>query len=228
MCADTADEFGAGSCREKDGVTDVIDGKTNGNSNLFEVHTDERTTDIETCVCADLFNSNRIFEMCVCRGSEGAACLGLRNNVDDICKGNCRFFDDDRAVQMFAALCRDEDSLGGKYARKSLKDGFRGFGAGGASDLVTANLAGGTADDDDIAFFQLGDFANIVCRLRGLISDFIQYHFYNLTFVGYNISYFTARAFDFQVFFDNFGDFKKNNGNPLTYRNLYDIIMIST
>jgi hypothetical protein len=39
---------------------------------------------------------------------------------------------------------------------------------------MTANLAGGAADDDDIALFQLGDLANIVCRLRGLISDFIQ------------------------------------------------------
>ena len=174
MCADTADEFGAGSCREKDGVTDVIDGKTNGNGNLFEVHTDERAADIETCVCADLLNGNGIFEMCVCRGSEGTACLGLGNNVNDICEGNCCFFDDDRAVQMFAALGCDEDSLGGKYARKSFEDSFCGFGAGSASDLMTANLAGGTADDDDVAFFQLGNFANIVCRLRGLISDFIQ------------------------------------------------------
>ena len=56
MCADTADEFGTGSCREKDGVTDVVDGEADGNGNLFEVHTDKRKAYINSRIRFYFFN----------------------------------------------------------------------------------------------------------------------------------------------------------------------------
>ena len=94
MRADTADEFGACSCRQKDGSADMIEGKTNGNGDLFEVHTDERTADIKSCVGADLLYRDGVFKMSISRGRKRAACLGLGNDVNDVCKGNSGFFNE--------------------------------------------------------------------------------------------------------------------------------------
>ena len=118
-CADAADAFCTGARRKKDRLTNVFDGKTNGNGNLFEVHADERAANIKTRICFDLLHSHRTLEVCVSRGGKGAACLGLGNNVHDLSKRNCFLFHDDRAVEMLTALRRDVNALFVKYRGKT-------------------------------------------------------------------------------------------------------------
>ena len=79
-----ADKFGAHSGGEQDRLADVILTKADGNSHHFQVHTDQRAANVQPGVCPDLLHRHRMGEGMIGGGGKGTACLGLRDDVDDL------------------------------------------------------------------------------------------------------------------------------------------------
>ena len=84
-------------------------------------------------------------------GGEGAAGFWLRYHIDDLAERHCLPLYDDGAVQMFAALRREENAgflCGFVYSRE---DGLCYLKIGVAADSVSAHFAGRTPDHKDLS-----------------------------------------------------------------------------
>ena len=89
---------------------------------------------------------------------KGAAGFRLRHDVHDFCVRDGFMFNDNRAVQVLAALGGNVDALCAENALEPFVDGFPDLGDGVAADLVAQGFAGAAADDYNIAFFEMRRF----------------------------------------------------------------------
>ena len=89
----------------------MVDGKPDRDGYPFQVHADERTTDVQTSFRLNGFDKDRMGKIFICCGRKGAARFGLWNSVDDLkamSRGIGRLHDK-RAIQMLAALSRKKN-----------------------------------------------------------------------------------------------------------------------
>ena len=119
---------------------------------MFELHPNQGIADIHARVRLDLLDGYRTFGVFVDGHREGTARVRLRYNVDNLgSRQEGFFFDDDRAVQMLAALRGKVDSLRFQYARHAFVDGCRRVDIRAFADPQSHHFTGAAADDQNVA-----------------------------------------------------------------------------
>ena len=81
------------------------------------------------------------------------------------------FFEDQRPVQVFAALSGEINPPLLQQGIDPVEHGLRRLQAAALADDVAEDLAGGAAHHEQAAFFQLRDFQQLFCRRPRLIFD---------------------------------------------------------
>ena len=104
MCTFAADKLRAGACGNQDCLADMRLLHMDRNRNFFQMHADKSTADVEAGVRLDMLDGDCMFKGSVAGRCERATSLGLRNHVHDFSAWDCGMFNDNRTVQVFAAL----------------------------------------------------------------------------------------------------------------------------
>ena len=121
-------------------LSDMIVDKSYRNRHLFQVHTDERSTDINTCIRLDFFHCHRIAKCLVSSCRKRTACLWLRNYIYNLCKRNRFPLYNDRSVQVFTALRRNINALSACCLVNALERSLCNIQIGVRSYLVSSDL----------------------------------------------------------------------------------------
>lgn len=172
----SADELRTGAGAGDGCVTDL--GKTNSdrNSNCLKVHSDESKTDVYTCVSRNAFNCRRGIELSpdLCR--PGATRVGMWHNADlgKVILLKALVLDDQRAVEMLAALRGEVYSLFVKNGLYSREDSLGSFRRGILAYSSAGNLGGRAADDEDIALLKIRLGKKIGKNDFRLVLDFVE------------------------------------------------------
>lgn len=124
-----ADEFRTCPCSRNDCVADSVVCQTNGNRNLFKMHSYHRQSDVDSCVGSDVFKRNGVCRGIVASRGKRTACLRKRNNIYGVRISRCGTLRNYRTVQMLAALCGDKDLVFVTRFFYSVKKSLRCFGA---------------------------------------------------------------------------------------------------
>ena len=181
MGAFTTDEFGACTCGNQDCLPDMRLGHVQRDSDLFEVHADKGPADIEAGIGLDMLDCNSVLKCTVAGCCKRATRLGLRHNVHDFCVWLRGMFDDDGAVQVFAALCRDVDAERLEHGREPFKNRLADFGHGMAPDVVTEGRTRAATDYDDFACSQVRFFneffSGVLCVVTNLFNKVLVVYF---------------------------------------------------
>lgn len=157
-------------------LADRVNGNAQRNNNRVDMHADERAADIDAGFRfgLDILDQNRMVERLVGDGAERATrMIGLRDCVDLIEAIMFKAFllDDQRAVQMLAALCGEEDPRRLQYRLGAFEQVRRHIHGRMGADLLAEHLAGRASDDENIAGGQMRRLKDFARRLRGLLSD---------------------------------------------------------
>ena len=153
----------------------MIHAQTQRDGDLLQVHPDERPADVQPGVRTDVFDRDGIGEGVIGGRCEGAARLGLRHDIDDVHTGDRRALRDQRAVQMLAALRREEDPAGLQLRVNRVKNDVCHFGTGVRADAAAADLTGGAADDHELPLVQFCFFTQQRGGLRCLLPQLVKH-----------------------------------------------------
>ena len=141
-----ADELGADTGGQHDGLTNVVLLETDGDGHLLQMHADQRAADVEARIGLDLLQRHGMAEAVIGGGGKGAAGLRLGHYIDDFPVGDSLMLHNQGAVQMLTALSGDVNAHGSKYAAQSLKDSVCHLGCGPAAHIVSHYFAGGASN----------------------------------------------------------------------------------
>ena len=136
------DILGSGSCAQYDGFSDVIQTGAHRHSNPPQIHTDQRSTNIQTGISLDGFHGNWILKSVP--GSDGHAFTSMRlwHHIDNlIALGfGCGTFHDQRTVQLFASLYSQIDTLALKGGIDAFKRCLRCIHRRTSANLLSDNF----------------------------------------------------------------------------------------
>ena len=167
----SADEFRARARRNQNSLANMRLLHVYGDGDFFQVHADERSTDVEPRVCLDMLDSDRMLEGAVAGCRKRTARLGLRNNVHDFGIGDCLALDDDGAVQVLATLRRDIDSLRLEYGLQPFENRLADFGYGMTTDVASERGARAASDDHDVARRETSFFYKFLSGVHRVVTN---------------------------------------------------------
>ena len=147
----------------------MIQAQAHGHGYALEVHTDQGAADVEPRVRSDFLEHDGLLKGAVGGGGKGAARLGLRHNAYLLRVRHGSALHADGAVEVLAALRREVDTLFVHRVVNAAEHSLGGFKAGIVADHASRYLAGGAADNENIARFELCGGDNFLRRLSGLV-----------------------------------------------------------
>ena len=152
----------------------MVLGQPHRHRHFFQVHSDERTADVQSGIRTNFLQCRRMPERLIGGGRKGAARLGLWHHIDDLRAGNGLPLHDQRPVQVLAALGGHVNAHGGEYAVKPPENGVGSLRCGPASHLMPHHLAGAASDHYDLSLMQSGRLRQLPGRSGRLLPNLLQ------------------------------------------------------
>ena len=168
-----ADKLRTGARRQQARLPDRGRVQPYRHRHFLEVHSDEGPPDVQPRVRADVFHRHRRVHPLIDRCGKGAASLRHRADVYRLvppCRRH-RFFHDERAVKVLAALRRERNAFRCENRQDAVRDRAGNVHARMGADFFAADFAGRTADHQQIAGGKMRLFDQLDRRGRGRLPD---------------------------------------------------------
>ena len=139
-----SDIFGPGPGTEQDSLTNVVQTQTDRDGHVPQMHSNEGAANIHAGMSANVLHGHRVLKAVPGGGGKGAAGLGLGMDADRIIAilPGTGTLQNQRTVQMFAALGGKEDAPLLQQGINPLKGSLSGFQAGSVSNFSAKDFRG--------------------------------------------------------------------------------------